>query len=93
MTFFHTAQTSGPLTNEQLVGDALARVRAQAVVATNFGEVDASGRAVLSSRPELVKQSTEGSLARLGVETIGLLYQHRVDPDVRSKRRPPPPRT
>jgi aryl-alcohol dehydrogenase-like predicted oxidoreductase len=82
VTFFDTAQTYGPFTNEQLVGDALAPVRDQVVVATKFGEVDMSGRPVLSSRPELIRQSTDGSLARLGVETIDLLYQHRVDPDV-----------
>jgi aryl-alcohol dehydrogenase-like predicted oxidoreductase len=82
VTFFDTAQGYGPFTNEQLVGDALAPVRHQVVVATKFGQVDANGQAVLSSRPELVKQTTEGSLARLGVETIDLLYQHRVDPDV-----------
>ncbi len=82
VTFFDTAQGYGPFTNEQLVGDALAPVRHQVVVATKFGQVDTNGQAVLSSRPELVKQTTEGSLARLGVETIDLLYQHRVDPDV-----------
>ena len=82
VTFFDTAQVYGPFTNEQLVGDALAPVRDQVVVATKFGQVDAAGQPVLSSRPELVKQTTEGSLARLGVETIDLLYQHRVDPDV-----------
>ena len=82
VTFFDTAQVYGPFTNEQLVGDALAPVRHQVVVATKFGQVDTSGQAVLSSRPELIKQTTDGSLARLGVETIDLLYQHRVDPDV-----------
>ena len=82
VTFFDTAQVYGPFTNEQLLGDALAPVRDQVVIATKFGEVDASGQHVRSSRPELVKQTTEGSLARLGVETIDLLYQHRVDPDV-----------
>jgi aryl-alcohol dehydrogenase-like predicted oxidoreductase len=82
VTFFDTAQTYGPFTNEQLVGDALAPVRDQVVVATKFGEVDASGRPLLSSRPELIRQTTDASLARLGVETIDLLYQHRVDPDV-----------
>jgi aryl-alcohol dehydrogenase-like predicted oxidoreductase len=82
VTFFDTAQVYGPFTNEQLVGDALAPVRDQVVIATKFGEVDASGRHVRSSRPELVKQTTDASLARLGVETIDLLYQHRVDPDV-----------
>jgi aryl-alcohol dehydrogenase-like predicted oxidoreductase len=82
VTFFDTAQTYGPFTNEQLVGAALAPVRDQVVIATKFGEVDANGQPLLSSRPELVKQTAEGSLARLGVETIDLLYQHRVDPDV-----------
>ena len=82
VTFFDTAQVYGPFTNEQLVGDALAPVRDQVVIATKFGEVDASGRHVRSSRPELIKQTTDASLARLGVETIDLLYQHRVDPDV-----------
>jgi aryl-alcohol dehydrogenase-like predicted oxidoreductase len=82
VTFFDTAQTYGPFTNEQLLGEAIAPVRDQVVVATKFGEVDASGHPVLSSRPELVKQTTDASLARLGVETIDLLYQHRVDPDV-----------
>ncbi len=82
VTFFDTAQTYGPFTNERLVGDALAPVRDQVVIATKFGEVDASGRPALSSRPELIRQTTDASLARLGVETIDLLYQHRVDPDV-----------
>jgi aryl-alcohol dehydrogenase-like predicted oxidoreductase len=82
VTFFDTAQVYGPFTNEQLVGDALAPVRDQVVVATKFGEVDASGKHVRSSRPELIKQTTDGSLARLGVQKIDLLYQHRVDPDV-----------
>jgi aryl-alcohol dehydrogenase-like predicted oxidoreductase len=81
VTFFDTAQTYGPFTNEQLVGDALAPVRQQVVVATKFGEVDADGRPALSSRPELIRQTTDASLARLGVDTIDLLYQHRVDPD------------
>jgi aryl-alcohol dehydrogenase-like predicted oxidoreductase len=82
VTFFDTAQVYGPFTNEQLVGDAIEPIRDQVVVATKFGEVDASGLPVRSSRPELVKQTAEGSLARLGVETIDLFYQHRVDPDV-----------
>ncbi len=82
VTFFDTAQVYGPFTNEQLLGDAIAPVRDQVVVATKFGEVDVSGQPARSSRPDLVKQTTDGSLARLGVETIDLLYQHRVDPDV-----------
>jgi aryl-alcohol dehydrogenase-like predicted oxidoreductase len=82
VTFFDTAQVYGPFTNEQLVGDALAPFRDEVVVATKFGEVDADGRPALSSRPELIRQMTDASLARLGVETIDLLYQHRVDPEV-----------
>jgi aryl-alcohol dehydrogenase-like predicted oxidoreductase len=82
VTLFDTAQAYGPFTNEQLVGDALAPVRDHVVVATKFGEVDVDGRLVVSSRPELIKQTTDASLARLGVETIDLLYQHRVDPEV-----------
>ena len=82
VTFFDTAQVYGPFTNEQLVGDALAPVHDQVVVATKFGEVDADGRPALSSRPELIRQTTDASLGRLGVETIDLLYQHRVDPGV-----------
>jgi aryl-alcohol dehydrogenase-like predicted oxidoreductase len=82
VTFFDTAQVYGPFTNEQLVGEALAPVRDQVVVATKFGEVDAGGRPALSSRPELIRQTTEASLGRLGIETIDLLYQHRVDPEV-----------
>ena len=80
VTFFDTAQTYGPFTNEQLVGDALAPVRHQVVVATKFGEVDADGRPALSSRPELIRRTTDASLGRLKVDTIDLLYQHRVDP-------------
>jgi aryl-alcohol dehydrogenase-like predicted oxidoreductase len=82
VTFFDTAQVYGPFTNEQLVGDALAPCRDDVIIATKFGEVDVNGRPGLSSRPELIKQTTDASLARLGVETIDLLYQHRVDPDV-----------
>lgn len=82
VTFFDTAQVYGPFTNERLVGDALAPVRGQVVVATKFGEVDAGGQPALSSRPELIRQTTDASLGRLGVETIDVLYQHRVDPDV-----------
>jgi aryl-alcohol dehydrogenase-like predicted oxidoreductase len=82
VTLFDTAQVYGPFTNEQLVGDALAPIRDQVVVATKFGEVNAAGRPALSSRPELIRQTTDASLRRLGIETIDLLYQHRVDPGV-----------
>ena len=82
VTFFDTAQVYGPFTNEEVVGSALAPVRDRVVIATKFGEADASGQHLLSSRPELIRRTTEGSLSRLGVETIDLLYQHRVDPEV-----------
>ena len=81
--FLDTADMYGPHTNEMLVGKALAERRGQALVATKFGIVrnpaDPSRRGV-SGRPEYVRSSCEGSLKRLGVETIDLYYQHRVDP-------------
>jgi aryl-alcohol dehydrogenase-like predicted oxidoreductase len=84
ITFFDTAQVYGPFTNEELVGDALAPLREQVVIATKFGYTfGPNGENMgLSSRPEHIKQMTEGSLKRLRVETIDLLYQHRVDPNV-----------
>ena len=84
VTFFDTAQVYGPFANEELVGEALAPVRAQVVIATKFGfDFDANGKQRgLNSRPEYIRQMTEGSLARLGVEAIDLYYQHRVDPNV-----------
>jgi aryl-alcohol dehydrogenase-like predicted oxidoreductase len=82
VTFFDTAQVYGPFTNEALVGEALAPVRDQVVIATKFGLVDADGNPAHSSSPEQVKETTEASLARLGVDAIDLLYQHRVDPSV-----------
>ena len=84
VTFFDTAEVYGPFVNEELVGEALAPVRGQVVVATKFGfRFDADGRQVgLSSRPDHIKQAAEGSLTRLRVEVIDLLYQHRVDPEV-----------
>jgi len=84
VTFFDTAEVYGPFVNEELVGEALAPVRDQVVIATKFGfAFDAQGRqSGLSSRPEHVKRAVEGSLRRLGVDTIDLLYQHRVDPRV-----------
>jgi aryl-alcohol dehydrogenase-like predicted oxidoreductase len=85
VTFFDTAQVYGPFTNEELVGEALQPCRARVVIATKFGfEIDASGqqRSGLNSRPEYIKQMAEGSLKRLRVDVIDLLYQHRVDPDV-----------
>ena len=84
VTFFDTSDMYGPHTNEVLVGKALAGRRDEAVIATKFGIVrdpgDPSKRAV-NGRPEYVRQSCDGSLARLGVDHIDLYYQHRVDPD------------
>jgi len=84
VTFFDTAQVYGPFTNEVVVGEALEPFRDQVVIATKFGfELDAEGKQVgLSSRPEYIRQMTEGSLKRLRVEAIDLYYQHRVDPNV-----------
>ena len=84
VTLFDTAQVYGPFTNEQLVGEALEPVRDQVVIATKFGfDLEgAIGPGALDSRPETVRHSVEGSLKRLRTETIDLLYQHRVDPDV-----------
>jgi aryl-alcohol dehydrogenase-like predicted oxidoreductase len=86
VTFFDTAEVYGPFTNEELVGEALAPVRDQVVIATKFGfnlNPDGSpGWQRVNSKPERIKQAVEGSLKRLKIETIDLLYQHRVDPDV-----------
>jgi len=84
VTFFDTAQVYGPFANEELVGEALAPVRDQVVIATKFGfQFDANGKETgLNSRPEHIRQMTESSLRRLGVEAIDLYYQHRVDPNV-----------
>ncbi|MFN6463875.1 MAG: aldo/keto reductase [Nostoc sp. DedVER02] len=90
ITFFDTAEVYGPFTNEELVGEALAPFRKQVVIATKFG-FDLSpnsdprgmkGSPALNSRPEHIKEVVERSLKRLKVETIDLLYQHRVDPNV-----------
>jgi aryl-alcohol dehydrogenase-like predicted oxidoreductase len=87
VTFFDTAEVYGPFTNEELVGEALAPVREQVVIATKFGfDLSGSdnrpGAAGLNSRPEHIRQAVEGSLQRLRVDVIDLLYQHRVDPTV-----------
>jgi aryl-alcohol dehydrogenase-like predicted oxidoreductase len=83
VTFFDTAQVYGPFTNEELVGEALAPFRGQVVIATKFGiDIDQNGQQVVDSRPEHIKESAEGSLERLKVESIDLFYQHRVDPKV-----------
>src|SRR5450432_1446372 len=84
VTFFDTAEVYGPFTNEELVGEALAPVRANVVIATKFGfQFDEAGKqAGLNSRPEHIKQVAESSLKRLGTNVIDLFYQHRVDPAV-----------
>src|SRR5256714_14285022 len=83
VTFFDTAEIYGPHTNEELVGEALAPVRAQVVIATKFGiGRDAAGQQAQDSRPERIKQSVEGSLKRLRTDVIDIYYQPRVDPNV-----------
>jgi aryl-alcohol dehydrogenase-like predicted oxidoreductase len=86
VTFFDTAESYGPFTNEELVGEALAPVREQVVIATKFGwELDPKapmrGRG-LNSRPAHIKEVAEASLRRLRTDVIDLFYQHRVDPNV-----------
>src|SRR6266480_5347525 len=85
VTFFDTAEVYGPFTNEELVGEALAPVREQVVVATKFGfkfDSETGKQAGLDSRPGHIKQVAEASLKRLRTNVIDLFYQHRVDPDV-----------
>ena len=83
VTFFDTAEVYGPYTNEELVGEALAPYRDQVVIATKFGFDIVDGKMVgKNSRPGHIRQAVEGSLKRLKVEVIDLLYQHRVDPNV-----------
>ncbi|MGA9932083.1 MAG: aldo/keto reductase [Terriglobales bacterium] len=87
ITFFDTAEVYGPFTNEELVGEALSPIRERVAIATKFGfDLSGSdhrpGAAGVNSRPEHIKQAVEGSLKRLKVDTIDLLYQHRVDPNV-----------
>ena len=90
ITFFDTAEVYGPYLNEELLGEALASFRGQVVIATKFGfDLSPSkdprgmkGPPGLNSRPEHIQEAVEGSLKRLNVETIDLLYQHRVDPNV-----------
>src|SRR5271157_340102 len=82
VTFFDTAEIYGPFTNEELVGEALAPVRDDVVIATKFGFQPEVGLGALDSRPEHIKQAVEGSLARLKIDCVDLFYQHRVDPEV-----------
>ncbi len=83
VTFFDTAEVYGPFVNEELVGEALAPVRDQVVIATKFGfAIDGGRMGGLDSRPEHVKEVADASLRRLQVDRIDLFYQHRVDPGV-----------
>src|SRR6059036_603680 len=83
VTFFDTAEAYGPFTNEELVGEALAPVRDQVVIATKFGfKFEGGKQAGLNSRPQHIREVAEASLKRLKTDRIDLLYQHRVDPNV-----------
>jgi aryl-alcohol dehydrogenase-like predicted oxidoreductase len=85
VTFFDTAEVYGPFTNEELVGEALAPLRDQVVIATKFGfklDPNTGQQAGLDSRPEHIKEVAEASLKRLKSDVIDLFYQHRVDPNV-----------
>jgi aryl-alcohol dehydrogenase-like predicted oxidoreductase len=84
VTFFDTAEVYGPFENEEVVGEALQPFRDQVVIATKFGFnfVDGKQEPGMNSRPERIREAVEGSLKRLRTDTIDLLYQHRVDPNV-----------
>lgn len=83
VTLFDTAETYGPFTNEALLGEALAPVRDQVVIATKFGfTLEGGKQAGFDSRPAHIREVAEASLARLQTDRIDLFYQHRVDPDV-----------
>jgi aryl-alcohol dehydrogenase-like predicted oxidoreductase len=83
ITFFDTAEVYGPFTNEELVGEALAPFRGNVVIATKFGFDIRNGKMVgVNSRPENIRKAVEGSLQRLQLDVIDLLFQHRVDPNV-----------
>lgn len=83
VTFFDTAEVYGPFNNEELVGEALAPVRRQVVIATKFGfRIEGGRQTGLDSRPAHIRDVAEASLKRLRTDVIDLFYQHRVDPDV-----------
>jgi aryl-alcohol dehydrogenase-like predicted oxidoreductase len=85
VTFFDTAEVYGPFTNEEMVGEALKAVRDRVVIATKFGfaiDPKTGKQSGMNSRPEHIREACDASLKRLQVETIDLLYQHRVDPNV-----------
>jgi aryl-alcohol dehydrogenase-like predicted oxidoreductase len=85
VTFFDTAEVYGPFTNEEMVGEALRPMRDRVVIATKFGfaiDPKVRGNRGLDSRPEHIREVCDASLKRLGIESIDLFYQHRVDPNV-----------
>jgi aryl-alcohol dehydrogenase-like predicted oxidoreductase len=82
VTFFDTAEAYGPFTNEEIVGEALAPIRDQVVIATKFGFKDGRPDAGMDSRPERIRRVVEEALVRLRTDRIDILYQHRVDPTV-----------
>jgi aryl-alcohol dehydrogenase-like predicted oxidoreductase len=82
VTFFDTAETYGPFTNEELLGEAVAPFRDKVVIATKFGFIEGDTNKGMDSRPERIRVAVEGSLRRLETDRIDLLYQHRVDPSV-----------
>jgi aryl-alcohol dehydrogenase-like predicted oxidoreductase len=82
VTFFDTAEAYGPFTNEELLGEALAPMRDQVVIATKFGFKDGDPKTGMDSRPERIRQVADASLKRLKTDRIDLFYQHRVDPNV-----------
>lgn len=82
VTFFDTAESYGPYTNEELLGEALAPVRDRVAIATKFGFRDGNPQAGVDSRPERIREVAEASLGRLKTDRIDLFYQHRVDPNV-----------
>ncbi len=82
ITFFDTAEIYGPFTNEAIVGEGLAPIRDDVVIATKFGFKDGRPNTGLDSRPESIRRMVEASLLRLKTDRIDLLYQHRIDPEV-----------
>src|SRR5437762_1060581 len=82
VTFFDTAEAYGAFTNEELVGEALAPIRDQVVIATKFGFKDGNSQSGMDSRPERIREVADASLERLRTDRIDLFYQHRVDPNV-----------
>jgi aryl-alcohol dehydrogenase-like predicted oxidoreductase len=82
VTFFDTAECYGPFENEELVGEALAPLRDQVVIATKFGFRDGDSKSGVDSRPQRIRDVAEASLKRLRTDRIDLFYQHRVDPSV-----------